>query len=83
MSELQMNSGHKSADPRLLETVALVKRGDEQAFEELYRLTFKYAYFHARSILHDDDEAWDLVQEVYIAVYRNIGSLKEDRYVKS
>jgi len=53
------------------------------AFEELYRLTYKYAYFHARSILHDDNEAWDLVQETYIAVYQHIDSLREERYVKS
>lgn len=83
MSEVQNHPGSKHADSRLLDVVALVKRGDTLAFEELYRLTYKYAYFHARSILHDDDEAWDLVQETYIAVYQHIDSLREERYVKS
>lgn len=83
MSEVQNHPGSKHADSRLLDVVALVKRGDTMAFEELYRLTYKYAYFHARSILHDDDEAWDLVQETYIAVYQHIDSLREERYVKS
>ena len=55
MSEVQNHPGSKHADSRLLDVVALVKRGDAMAFEELYRLTYKYAYFHARSILHDDD----------------------------
>lgn len=83
MSEVQNHPGSKHADSRLLDVVALVKRGDAMAFEELYRLTHKYAYFHAKSILHDDDEAWDLVQETYIAVYQHIDSLREERYVKS
>ena len=83
MSEVQNHPGSKHADSRLLDVVALVKRGDAMAFEELYRLTYKYAYFHAKSILHDDDEAWDLVQETYIAVYQHIDSLREERYVKS
>ncbi|EEG56812.1 Sigma-70 region 2, partial [[Clostridium] asparagiforme DSM 15981] len=83
MSEVQNHPGSKHADSRLLDVVALVKRGDTMAFEELYRLTYKYAYFHARSILHDDNEAWDLVQETYIAVYQHIDSLREERYVKS
>ena len=83
MSEVQNHPGSKHADSRLLDVVALVKRGDAMAFEELYRLTYKYAYFHARSILHDDNEAWDLVQETYIAVYQHIDSLREERYVKS
>ena len=83
MSEVQNHPGSKHADSRLLDVVALVKRGDAMAFEELYRLTYKYAYFHAKSILHDDDEGWDLVQETYIAVYQHIDSLREERYVKS
>ena len=83
MSEVQNHPGSKHADSRLLDVVALVKRGDAMAFEELYRLTYKYAYFHAKLILHDDDEAWDLVQETYIAVYQHIDSLREERYVKS
>lgn len=83
MSALQNHPGNNNADSRLLKVVALVKQGDGQAFEELYRLTYKYVYFHAKSIMHDDDEAWDLVQETYIAVYQHIDSLREERYVKS
>ncbi|MCD7907192.1 MAG: sigma-70 family RNA polymerase sigma factor [Clostridium sp.] len=83
MDSLHNNPGSSNADSRLLKIAALVKQGDAQAFEELYRLTYKYAYFHAKSILHDDDEAWDLVQETYIAVYQHIDSLREERYVKS
>lgn len=70
-------------DMQLQVTVRLAKQGDKKAFEDLYNLTYKYAFFHAKSILKDEDEAWDLVQDTYIAVYQNIGTLKEDKYIKS
>lgn len=70
-------------DMQLQVTVRLAKQGDTKAFEDLYNLTYKYAFFHAKSILKDEDEAWDLVQDTYIAVYQNIGTLKEDKYIKS
>lgn len=60
-----------------------VKRGEEGAFAELYARTSQYAFFHARSIVGNEEEAQDLVQEAYIAVYRNIGTLRENRYIKS
>lgn len=70
-------------DMHLQVAVRLAKQGDKKAFEELYNLTYKYAFFHAKSILKDKNEAWDLVQDTYIAVYQNIGTLKEDKYIKS
>ena len=70
-------------DMQLQVAVRLAKQGDAKAFEDLYNLTYKYAFFHAKSILKDENEAWDLVQDTYIAVYQNIGTLKEDKYIKS
>lgn len=70
-------------DMQLQVAVRLAKQGDTKAFEDLYNLTYKYAFFHAKSILKDENEAWDLVQDTYIAVYQNIGTLKEDKYIKS
>lgn len=70
-------------DMQLQVAVQLAKQGDAKAFEDLYNLTYKYAFFHAKSILKEENEAWDLVQDTYIAVYQNIGTLKEDKYIKS
>ena len=45
---------------------------DERAFETLMRAHNRLLYRLARSILKDDAEAEDAVQEAYLAAYRNI-----------
>jgi RNA polymerase sigma-70 factor (ECF subfamily) len=49
---------------------------DERAFEILMRSHNRLLYRVARSILKDEAEAEDAVQEAYLAAYRNIGSFR-------
>ena len=49
---------------------------DERAFETLMRAHNRMLYRIARSILKDDAEAEDAVQEAYLAAYRNIASFR-------
>jgi RNA polymerase sigma-70 factor (ECF subfamily) len=49
---------------------------DERAFEALMREHNRMLYRLARSILKDDAEAEDAVQEAYLAAYRNIGGFR-------
>lgn len=49
---------------------------DERAFEALMRAHNRMLYRLARSILKDDAEAEDAVQEAYLAAYRNIGTFR-------
>ncbi len=49
---------------------------DERAFEAVMRAHNRLLYRLARSILKDDAEAEDAVQEAYFAAYRNIGSFR-------
>lgn len=49
---------------------------DERAFEALMRRHNRMLYRIARSILKDDAEAEDAVQEAYFAAYRNIGGFR-------
>jgi RNA polymerase sigma-70 factor, ECF subfamily len=56
--------------------VRLVGERDERAFEALMRAHNRMLYRLARSILKDDAEAEDAVQEAYIAAYRNIASFR-------
>jgi RNA polymerase sigma-70 factor (family 1) len=44
----------------------LVKSGDEAAFTEIYNRYWAILYRHARRMLHDDDEAEDIIQETFI-----------------
>jgi RNA polymerase sigma-70 factor, ECF subfamily len=49
---------------------------DERAFEAVMRAHNRMLYRLARSILRDDAEAEDAVQEAYLAAYRNIETFR-------
>jgi len=49
---------------------------DERAFEAVMRAHNRMLYRLARSILKDDAEAEDAVQEAYLAAYRNIAAFR-------
>ena len=53
-----------------------IARRDEHAFEALMRRHNRMLYRVARSILKDEAEAEDAVQEAYLAAYRNIGRFR-------
>ncbi|MCD0490669.1 RNA polymerase sigma-70 factor [Pedobacter sp. MC2016-14] len=52
------------SDVDLLE---LFKHGDQKAYEEIYRRYWSLLYISACKILKDEDEAKDVVQEVFIS----------------
>ncbi len=51
--------------------------GDQQAFEELYNQTNKMVYFICKNLLNSDEDAKDVMQDVYITAYFKIGQLNE------
>jgi len=61
-----------------VEIARLVAEGDESVFELLMRRYNRPLYRTARSILRDDAEAEDVVQESYLLAYRNIKSFRGD-----
>src|SRR3569832_235629 len=70
----------KTIDKHLSDTdlVQLVAAGHQRAFEQLMRRHNQALYRTARSILRDDAEAEDVVQEAYLLAYRNIGKFRGD-----
>lgn len=56
-----------------------VREGDPDAFAELYAATYDMLYRSVYSFLRNPDDVHDALQEIYISVYKNIGSLKLDR----
>lgn len=60
-----------SLDSALLQRVA---RGDEPAFEELYERSSSILYGLALRMLHNPDEAAELLQDLYREVWRKAGS---------
>jgi RNA polymerase sigma-70 factor (ECF subfamily) len=59
-----------------LASARLIREHDGRAFEEVMRAHNRMLYRIARSILKDDAEAEDAVQETYLAAYRHIGSFR-------
>lgn len=65
-----------SVEPELREAIEKLKTGDQDAFNIFYTHTYQFVYARAKFTVRDEHEAQDLMQEVYLAAYRNIGSLK-------
>ncbi len=61
------------------EMESLVKRtanGDEKAFEELYKQTYKQVYFTCNAFLKNEQDAADATQDVYLIVLHSVDTLK-------
>ncbi len=62
------------------ELMTRIAGGDEKAFEELYRLTYKPLFSFLLSLTADQEKAGDLMQETYLRVfvsasrYRDMGN---------
>lgn len=63
-------------DQGILKAIEQAKNGEEAGFNYLYAQTHNLVYFHARGYLKNEEDVHDLVQNVYIAVYRNIHTLE-------
>jgi RNA polymerase sigma-70 factor (ECF subfamily) len=63
------------------ELMAMVARGDPRAFELLMRRHNQVLYRTARSIVKDEAEAEDIVQEAYLLAYRNAARFRGEASV--
>jgi RNA polymerase sigma-70 factor (ECF subfamily) len=63
------------------ELMAMVARGNQQAFELLMRRHNQVLYRTARSIVKDEAEAEDIVQEAYLLAYRNAARFRGEASV--
>lgn len=61
--------------------VQRIRAGDADAFTELYRATYNDMHRRVCALLHDPDDVHDALQEIYMSVWVNIGSLRLDRLV--
>jgi RNA polymerase sigma-70 factor (ECF subfamily) len=69
-------------EARAQAAVQLIKQatgGDLQAFEELVRRMQRRVYGFAYQHLRDLDEAYDLTQEIFVKLFRNLGRYDSER----
>ena len=55
------------------------RRRDEGALEELIRHWEKRLFYYIRRLVSDEEDAWDVLQETWLKVVRQIGSLRQAR----
>lgn len=69
----------KFDNKELLLAVEALKSGDREAFNIIYKLTYKKVYFFSLSITKDSELTEDIVQDIYINVFKNIKYLKDTK----
>lgn len=57
--------------------VERAKDGDQEAFAELYKLTYAEVYHTAMVLVHNENTVQDIVQETYYKCLKNINQLKD------
>jgi RNA polymerase sigma-70 factor, ECF subfamily len=78
--ERAAETGAEFADVRLVECL---RDGDERAYEELIARFQQPVYMLALRLLNDTSDASDVVQEVFLKVFRNIGSFRGQSTLKT
>ena len=79
-SERTAEAGVEVEDLRLIESL---REGAECAYEELLTRFQQPVYTLALRLLNDPSEACDVVQEVFLKVFRNIGSFRGQSTLKT
>ena len=79
-SERAAETGAEPDDLRLVESL---REGSEQAYEDLIGRFQQPVYALALRLLNDQSEACDVVQEVFLKVFRNVGSFRGQSTLKT
>ncbi len=72
--------GVKLVGYSLIEKIELAKGGDKQAFSEIVEEVKIKLYKTGMSILKNDEDTCDAIQETLISAYKNLNTLKNDQY---
>ena len=59
------------------------KKGDNKSFELLIEKYKLHIYKTAKSILKNEDDVCDAIQETLISIYKNLKSLNDEEYFKT
>ncbi|MBE6810852.1 MAG: sigma-70 family RNA polymerase sigma factor [Ruminococcaceae bacterium] len=66
----------KNTLPKNTDLIQKAIDGDKQAFNELYMQSYRYVFFVVKNYIPDDETAYDVIQESFIKVYKNISKLR-------
>lgn len=66
-----------------LELTALIKEHDQLAFTEVYKRYWHPLYLHAYKMLNDEDQAKDVIQELFITLWSKTPTMQINTSLKS
>jgi RNA polymerase sigma factor (sigma-70 family) len=55
------------------------KRGDKEAFDEIVRIFERPLFYYVRRLVKRDEDAWDVLQEIWVKAFRGLGALRETK----
>jgi RNA polymerase sigma-70 factor (ECF subfamily) len=58
--------------------IAALKQGDTNAFQSLVLKYERQVYNHCLRMVYDEEESYDLTQEIFLRVYRNIANYQHN-----
>ncbi len=75
-----MNPGSGNVDPAVLQSwIKKAKKGDVASYQRIYESFSRKILNFIFRMVNSQEEAEDLTQETFVAVYQKLGSLKDDR----
>jgi RNA polymerase sigma factor (sigma-70 family) len=57
--------------------VCRCQEGEREAFEELVQIWQMRLFYYVRRLIRDEDQAWQVLQEVWIKVFKSLKRLKD------
>ncbi len=75
--------GENMEKMKLKKLIYLVRKNDEDAFQELYRRYHRLVFYVAYQVTKNHADAEEVVQETFVQVTRSIDSLKDPEQFKS
>lgn len=64
------------------ELIKRIAAGDEEAFNQLYDKYYRMVYFVAYKTMHNDADAQDVVQEVFLQIHNSIHMVHNPQYLQ-
>ena len=59
------------------------RRGDKDAFKELITTYELRIFYYLQRLVSNEEDAWDILQETWMKVYRGIGKLREPKRLQT
>ncbi len=79
MTKRNLNPGSATVDPAILiKWIRKAKRGDIESYQEIYEVFARKVLNFIYRMVNSPEEAEDLTQETFVAVYQKLGTLKDD-----